>query len=99
MHREIMKCPAGMFVDHIDRNGLNNQKFNLRIVTHQQNMMNMCMRKDNTSGYTGVYWRKRNKKWEVYFSHMNKTYYGGEWKEKEDAIASLIRMKKELGIL
>ncbi len=40
MHRLIMNTPKGMEVDHIDHNGLNNQKHNLRNCTHQQNTMN-----------------------------------------------------------
>jgi hypothetical protein len=41
MHRIIMNPPKGMEVDHIDGNGLNNQKSNLRVVTHWQNMCNV----------------------------------------------------------
>lgn len=39
MHREILRTPKGMLTDHIDMDGLNNQKKNLRICTHQQNKM------------------------------------------------------------
>jgi hypothetical protein len=41
MHRVIMNPPPKMFVDHIDHNGLNNQRSNLRIVTQRQNNQNM----------------------------------------------------------
>ncbi|MDD4292006.1 MAG: HNH endonuclease [Clostridia bacterium] len=40
MHRIIMNAKKREIVDHIDGNGLNNQKENLRIVTHRQNMLN-----------------------------------------------------------
>lgn len=41
MHGEIMgDVPLGMTIDHEDRNGLNNQRYNLRFVTHQQNVIN-----------------------------------------------------------
>lgn len=40
MHREIMSCPKGFVVDHIDGNGLNNQRSNLRICTSIENSYN-----------------------------------------------------------
>src|SRR5882724_7878623 len=39
MHRFIMSAPTGFDVDHIDNDGLNDQKSNLRICTRSQNMM------------------------------------------------------------
>ena len=52
MHREIMGFPPE--VDHIDGDGLHNERGNLRILTHSQNAKNMGMRKGNRSGYKGV---------------------------------------------
>jgi len=52
MHRQIT---GYLITDHIDRNGLNNQRKNLRPATHQQNMHNIGLRRNNTSGYTGVH--------------------------------------------
>lgn len=61
MHRVIMNCPNGLQIDHIDGNGLNNQRDNLRIVTTRQNNQN---RHDKRSSiYPGVNWHKRDKKW------------------------------------
>ena len=40
IHRFIMEPPDGLEVDHIDGNGLNNQKSNLRVVTHEENAKN-----------------------------------------------------------
>lgn len=54
MHRVIMGYPATQ-VDHRDGNGLNNQRSNLRLATHSQNQHNAGLRKDNSSGYKGVY--------------------------------------------
>src|SRR3990167_2833786 len=40
MHRVIMNAPSGLVVDHIDGNGLNNQRSNLRVVTARENLWN-----------------------------------------------------------
>lgn len=54
MHVVLMNPPEGMQVDHIDRNGLNNQRSNLRLASPRQNMWNRGKNRNNTSGYTGV---------------------------------------------
>ena len=58
-----MNASGGQIVDHIDGNGLNCQKDNLRICTHSQNQHNSGIRRNNTSGYIGVSWSKREEKW------------------------------------
>jgi hypothetical protein len=58
MHREILKCPNGLMVDHKDMNGINNLKSNIRICTKSQNMFNSPRRKNNKSGIKGIYFRK-----------------------------------------
>ena len=50
-------------VDHINGDKLDNRRCNLRIVTSQQNKMNMGIRCDNTSGVKGVNWDTRANKW------------------------------------
>ena len=61
MHREIMSVPKGLTVDHIDGNGLNNCKNNLRLATHSEQQWNRQKNSNNTTGYRGVYYDKRNK--------------------------------------
>tara|TARA_R110001632_G_scaffold176038_1_gene295733 strand:- start:67 stop:618 length:552 start_codon:yes stop_codon:yes gene_type:complete len=50
-------------IDHLDRDPLNNKITNLRLCTQQQNQFNTSKRVDNTSGFKGVDWYKRDKKW------------------------------------
>ncbi len=64
MHRLIMNPANGMEVDHIDGNGLNNCRLNLRICTRSQNARNQHPR-GGSSQYKGVSWHKRDKKWQV----------------------------------
>ena len=54
MHRLILNISDNMFCDHIDHNGLNNQKTNLRIVDKIQNAQNSNKRKNTSTKYKGV---------------------------------------------
>lgn len=63
MHRLIMNAPPGMEVDHINHNGLDNRRINLRLCSHKENMANCIKRQSaSSSKYKGVYWRP-NKGW------------------------------------
>ena len=55
--------PLDNQVDHVDGNGLNNTWSNLRLASGSQNCANTGVRSSNTSGYKGVHYYKRNKKW------------------------------------
>jgi hypothetical protein len=46
----------GYVTDHINRNGLDNQRCNIRYIPHCRNLNNKGLRTDNKSGFTGVYW-------------------------------------------
>lgn len=56
LHRFIMSCPDGMVVDHIKGRGteLDNRRCNLRIITHQQNLLNSVVRSDSKVQFKGV---------------------------------------------
>jgi hypothetical protein len=54
MHRMIMQAPPGMVVDHINHDGLDNRRSNLRLCTQRDNMQNI-RRSDNKTGFRGVY--------------------------------------------
>jgi len=74
MHRFVMGCTKGdgTTIDHKDRNGLNNQRDNLRIATHSQNGQNRGKTSQNTSGFKGVCWNKVVNKWQAFIYHKKK---------------------------
>lgn len=57
----IMEPPAGLVVDHIDHNPLNNRRGNLRVCTAKQNLQHRQKYKNNTSGFIGVSITPRHK--------------------------------------
>lgn len=58
-----MGLDPSKLIDHIDRDKENNHRDNLRSATYSQNAMNSKRRSNNTSGVTGVHWRKDIEKW------------------------------------
>lgn len=63
MHRAIAGAPDGTLVDHINGNGLDNRRANLRLATNAENTRNQRRNRRNTSGYKGVTWHKATGKW------------------------------------
>lgn len=85
MHREIMNPIKKLHVDHVDGNGLNNQKLNLRKCTNSQNLANSKKQINNTSGYRGVSWRKRQQTWEAYISINKRRVHLGLFDSPQEA--------------
>lgn len=85
-HKLITNVKEGLEVDHINGNGLDNRRQNIRTCTHSQNMMNKKIYKNNRSGYKGVYRDKG--KWRVQLKRGGKRLYDGYFEDpKEAAIA------------
>jgi len=70
-------------VDHEDHNGLNNQRYNLRLANDEENTRNQRMRSDNTSGVKGVSWFQS--KWRARITVDGKSKFLGNFSDKEDA--------------
>lgn len=69
MHRVILTKVLGhsnfKIVDHINGNGLDNRRCNLRPVTTSQNLRNQKKQNNTTSLFKGVCWDKKGKKWKA----------------------------------
>lgn len=80
MHRRIMKAPKGVNIDHINGNGLDNRKCNLRLATTAQNGQNVGKRSRNKSGYKGVSPAKGGY-WQAHIQVARVRYYLGTYKD------------------
>ncbi len=85
LHHIVMKPPSGMVIDHINGNTLDNRKSNLRICTISQNLRNKKIGKNNTTGYKGIYWNKKNLKWQTNIGVNGKSIHIGVYQNKIDA--------------
>ena len=89
MHRLLMQIPNDKQIDHIDGDGLNNQKNNLRIASIAENQRNrIVLAKNNTSGYKGVSWIKRAKKWGARIRIDRKLKHLGYFNHKKEAASA-----------
>ena len=86
MHREVLESPKGMCVDHINGNGLDNRKSNLRPATMMQNNWNRRKRRGySTSRFKGVSRAKKACKWRAQIKCDGKDKYLGVFDEEEAA--------------
>jgi len=93
MHQIIMgNTPKNKEIDHIDRNGLNNQKKNLRFVTHQENMVNQRVRTTNKTGFRGIDYNKQHQKYRVRIMLNGKSIFMGYFKNLKDAVKKISQL-------
>jgi len=100
LHQIIVgKVPPGYCIDHINGNGLDNRRENLRICTYSQNNMNHGPSiKRRSSPYRGVVFNKKRNKYEAHIKIGGKmTYIGLFSTAKEAAVAYNKMAKKHFG--
>lgn len=87
MHREILKVPKGMDVEHADRNKCNNQRSNLRAATRSQNMANVHRIKKDVahSQFKGVSYLGHAKRWCAYIRFDYQQIHIGYTNEEREA--------------
>lgn len=87
MHRFILQTPKGMDTDHKNADRLDNRKVNLRLATEAENSRYQRMKRNNTSGFKGVSFIKRDNKYKAAICIRYKHYNLGHFKTPEEAYA------------
>ena len=96
LHRLILGLKKGdSGVDHIDGDGLNNLRNNLRLATNSQNQMNQRKYR-GTSIYKGITWHKRDKKWNTQIAKDSKLIYLGYYISEMEAAKTYDKKAREL---
>lgn len=95
LHNVICKKKDKKYIDHIDRDKLNNTEDNLREATGSENQMNKGIHGKNTSGKTGVYWSKSQNAWCVMIGFQYKRKNLGYFKSYDDAVACRMQAEKD----
>lgn len=99
MHRFLMDSPKGMCIDHINHDGLDNRRENLRICTNAENSRNRRgANRNSKSGIRGVYFHKQAKTWFAEVRVNGKKVYLGSFKTPDEAAKVMpAALKKHFG--
>jgi len=84
MHHHLVSPPRGYVIDHINGNGLDNRRANLRLATVAQNAWN-SKKRNPISGYKGVYFDRQKRIWRAAIGCNRKRIHLGYFKNKIDA--------------
>lgn len=95
LHRLILDFPKNKSIDHINHNGLDNRKQNLRICTHLENMQNKKVPKNNKIGISGIYYNSKLDLYIVRKQYNNMRDYIGSFKSLNKAKTALQKYLKE----
>lgn len=97
MHRLILGFPNGLQIDHVNCNGLDNRKENLRLATPRQNQLNGPPLKGHK--YKGITYHKRDRLWEarINISERVQISCGFHRSEEEAARAYNLAASKHYG--
>lgn len=85
MHRLILAPPAGVQVDHINRDGLDNRRANLRLADKRQQQGNIALNARNTSGFRGVSLDSRRGRWAAHIAFNSRSQFLGYFATPEAA--------------
>ena len=98
LHRFVMRNPLGYEIDHINRDGLDCRKANLRLATKSQQQANAPKKRTSTSRWKGIYRERRRKNyWVVRMRVSGRVYYRFAKSEEAAAMAYNELMRQHFG--
>lgn len=84
-------------IDHINGDRTDNKIDNLRDITRSENMKNMKLKSNNSSGFAGVHFDKLNKKWRAQIMVNGRWKHLGRFESIDDAVSARNAAEKEYG--
>lgn len=97
MHRVILGITdRSTHVDHINHDGLDNRRENIRSGTHQQNHFNRRGNRDSSSRFKGVFFCSSQRKWTAAIKKDGQRTYLGRFANEEDAARAYDEAAREM---
>ena len=85
MHRIILSPPPSRETDHINHDGLDNRRSNLRPCTRGENRQNSRKQASCSSRYIGVSWNKAKGNWRAYIMFSGRQHHRGHFDDERAA--------------
>jgi len=98
LHKYITETDDNTILDHIDRNKLNCRRENLRVADKALNTYNRNAPSNSSTGYTGVSFDRRKKKYRAYTKQYGRQIFFGYYDKLENAVEARKRGLEKIGV-
>ena len=85
LHVLIVAPPPGITIDHVNRDRLDCREENMRLASKQEQLWNQGMRSNNTSGFKGVCWVPKRRRWVAQIKIPDGRHLARYFRTPEDA--------------
>lgn len=99
MHRKVLGLSGKgrrLEADHLNGNGLDNRRSNIRAVTHAQNLQNKSANRRSTSKFRGVHWNRKDRRWRAKVRLNGKIVFERNFSSEQEAAEAAAEQRKLL---